>query len=184
MTVSRKNVLNISRRNSIGQRFNNLAACEKFPLYGWNSYNCSWTHPDGPEGVVSRAKGHVNRFVTEIIGKIGERTGDLNGYYRNAKSIKSLPHYMQADMLHFHIVHENWLSVHDWLSLAANKPVVWTWHDPYMLTGNCIHPYTCKGFETGCQVCPHLDYHFPVKKDRARLNLQEKFDAVKAIDPL
>jgi glycosyltransferase involved in cell wall biosynthesis len=53
-----------------------------------------------------------------------------------------------------------------------------------MLHGHCIYSLDCNLYETGCQKCPHLDYYFPIERDRSAKNLQEKIAAIKKIDPL
>lgn len=179
-----RRVLNISKNDAIGRRFNNLDAGPRLEQFGWHAQNCCWTERCGPPERSVRIPGSFNRRITRILGKLGAVTGNLDGYYRNAGSIKSLPQYREADLLHFHIVHEKWLSLHDLRSLARNKPVVWTWHDPYMTTGHCIHSMGCPGFESGCPRCPHLDYYMPILRDRSRENLAEKLDTVRKIDPL
>lgn len=179
-----RNVLNISKHDSIGRRFNNLDARLGIGAHNWNAKFCCWTPRTESEDFVQQASGNLNRYVTKALAKVGRYTGNINGYYANANAIKSLSFYEEADLLHFHIVHEEYLSINDWKSLAKNKPVVWTWHDPYMLNGHCIYSLGCSGFESGCQSCPNLDYHFPIKRDRSSVNLEEKRAAVKSIDPL
>ncbi len=179
-----KTVLNISKHAAIGRRFNNLDARGYFPPLGWNPLYCTWSKTTEPEDYVLEVPGRFKDTTNRIFDQLSRATGDLNGYYRNARNIEGLSFFQQADLLHFHIVHEKWLSIADWRRLAKQKPVVWTWHDPYMMTGHCIYPMDCRGYETGCMRCPHLDYHFPIAKDRSQLNLQEKVDAVLAIDPL
>lgn len=112
------------------------------------------------------------------------RTGHMDLFYRNAGAIMSLPAYNSADLLHYHIVHEKWLSSYDWRRLSRSKPVVWTWHDPYFLTGHCIYPMDCTGYQHGCPTCPNLEYHFPIRRDCARKNLHRKAKAITHIDPL
>ena len=176
--------LNISKHDTVGRRFNNLDARDGFTTYGWNARFACWSERKGPADAVQQAIGDPNRLSTRILAKVGRYTGNINGYYRNSAAITDLPFYQQADVLHFHIVHEEYLSVQDWLRIASGKPVVWTWHDPYMLNGHCIYSLGCRGFESGCQSCPHLDYHFQVKRDRCARNLEEKRLAVKQMDPL
>jgi glycosyltransferase involved in cell wall biosynthesis len=177
-------VLNISKHDTTGRRFNNLDARDGFAAYGWNARFACWTERRGPVDVVQQALGNPSRTGTRALAKLGRYTGNINGYHRNSGAFTGLPFHQQADLLHFHIVHEEYLSVQDWLRIAAGKPVVWTWHDPFMLNGHCIYSLGCKGFETGCQACPHLDYHFRVHRDRCARNLEERREVVKQMDPL
>ena len=179
-----KIALNISKHDGIGRRFNNLDVRDGFAPHGWQAKFACWTTPTESPDFVQQANPSGSRALTKFLGKLGRYTGNINGLYRNSSAFTRLPFYKESDLLHFHIVHEEYLSVKDWLKLADGKPVVWTWHDPYMLSGHCIYSMDCNGFEYGCFKCPHLDYHFSVKRDRAFKNLQEKVSAVKAIDPL
>jgi glycosyltransferase involved in cell wall biosynthesis len=49
------------------------------------------------------------------------------------------------------------------------KPTVWTLHDPWAITGHCVHPYDCARWEYGCGGCPYLETIFAMKKDRTHL---------------
>ena len=40
--------------------------------------------------------------------------------------------------------------------LACGKPVVWTFHDQWAFTGGCHYSSGCRGFTSGCNVCPQL----------------------------
>lgn len=177
------NVVNISKKDKVGRRFNNYDIRDKLVEFGINSSFICWQETDQDSYAVS-ASNKIMRFFTNAIAKLGRYTGNLNGYHSNSSAIKQLPYYQQSNLIHFHIVHEEFLSVKDWLNLAEDKPVVWTWHDPFMMNGHCIYSLGCDGFETGCKSCPHLDYHFPIRIDRSGNNLEEKKNALKLIDPL
>jgi glycosyltransferase involved in cell wall biosynthesis len=179
-----RTVLNISKHDAIGRRFNNLDARPGFLAHGWDAKFTCWTTRTESEGYVQQSGASLTRKLTPWIAKLGRITGNLNGYYRNAEAITGLEFYRAADLLHYHIVHEEYLSVRDWIQIAADKPLVWTWHDPYMLSGHCIYPLDCNGFESGCVRCPNLHYHFPIKRDRSGRNLDEKLRAVKKLDPM
>ena len=179
-----RSVLNISKHDGIGRRFNNLDARPGFLTHGWDAKFACWTGRTESEEYVQQAGWSLTHSLTPWMAKLGRRTGNVNGLYRNACAITGLEFYRAADLLHFHIVHEEYLSVDDWVKIAARKPLVWTWHDPYMLSGHCIHPLDCDGFESGCIRCPNLHYHFPVKRDRSARNLEEKLRVVKKLDPM
>ncbi len=179
-----REALNISKHDAIGRRFNNLDAHDVILRHGWRSRLACWSERTESKEVVACATGSLNRSVTSLLARIGRISGNVNGYYANASAFMRLPFYVEADLLHFHIVHEDYLSPADWIRLAGEKPVVWTWHDPYMMNGHCIYPLGCDRFEIGCPTCPNLKYHFAVHRDRSAQNLREKVEAVKRIDPL
>ena len=181
MTIA---VTNLSKHDTAGRRYNNYDAREGLLKNGIDSKFLSWTPALGDATYSQQVHSERGRSVTPLLARLGRKTGNINGYYRNANAFINSPFYQEADLLHYHIVHDEFLSVHDWLTIAKNKPVVWTWHDPYMLHGHCIYSLDCNLYETGCQKCPHLDYYFPIERDRSAKNLQEKITAIEKIDPL
>ena len=156
-----RNVLNITKRDAVGRRFNNLDAAREIARNGWDSSFCTWTEPESGMDLVFRADTKSGQRLSQIAIKLEHRTGHMDRFYRNSPAIRRLPAYSAADLLHYHLVHDQWLSAADWVRIASDKPVVWTWHDPYLMTGHCIYPMDCTGFRSGCQTCLHLNYHYP-----------------------
>lgn len=77
------------------------------------------------------------------------------------------PQFQQADVVHYHLIHRKMISLYDMKWLFGLKPTVWTFHDPWPMTGHCIHPMQCEGWLTGCEPCPYLDRMFPMIEDNA-----------------
>lgn len=74
------------------------------------------------------------------------------------KSVDILNHRLigWADVIHCHNLHGNYFRLDNLISLSKNKPLVWTWHDWWPVTGHCATPMGCKRYETGCGDCPNL----------------------------
>lgn len=75
--------------------------------------------------------------------------------------------FQTADIVHYHLVHNYLLSIPDFPMMTQAKPSVWTWHDPWAVTGHCVHPLECKGWQTDCKPCPHPEEYFPMRTDCA-----------------
>jgi len=75
------------------------------------------------------------------------------------------PDFKEADCVHYHLIHNGMVSLLDLPWLMNLKPSVWTFHDPWAMTGHCIYPMDCDRWLRGCETCPHLDRHFPLKND-------------------
>ena len=61
-----------------------------------------------------------------------------------------------ADVVHLHVVHSYFVPF-NWLVKAlvrAAKPVVWTAHDYWLLTGRCAFTEGCEGWRKDCGTCP------------------------------
>ncbi|MDO5394133.1 MAG: hypothetical protein Q4F33_05985, partial [Mycoplasmatota bacterium] len=61
--------------------------------------------------------------------------------------------------------HNTKLSLFSLIKIAKEKKVVISLHDPWFLTGRCVHFLSCDNWQTGCQNCPDLHSLFPFDKD-------------------
>lgn len=71
-------------------------------------------------------------------------------------SIKDHPEVQQADIIHIHWVNFGFISIQEIVKLSQQKPVIWTFHDYWPLTGGCHGPQDCRGFEQDCRSCFYL----------------------------
>ena len=98
--------------------------------------------------------------------------------------------FRAADVVHYHLIHNQMVSLMDLPMLLRLKPSIWTFHDPWPLTGHCIYPRECTGWMEGCEPCPHLDWAFPMRDDCAgrmwrvkqRVYTETEIDVVVASD--
>jgi len=63
----------------------------------------------------------------------------------------------------------------------AQKPVVWTMHDQWLMTGRCAQPGACEGWRTGCDPCPHLHAYPPATVDRAAMQFARRRAAFRSL---
>ncbi len=67
------------------------------------------------------------------------------------------PAVMEADVLHLHWIHFGFLSLASLAKLfALGKPIVWTLHDMWAMTGGCHYSGTCTHYLSHCHHCPFL----------------------------
>lgn len=88
-----------------------------------------------------------------------------------------------ADVVHLHVIHSFYLPL-GWLVrelVKAGKPVVWTAHDYWMLTGRCAFTEGCEGWRQGCGACPTRTNYPPVKFDFSGLIFKERRRALAAL---
>lgn len=85
-----------------------------------------------------------------------------------------------ADVVHLHAIHSYLVSTERLLDslVGAGKPVVWTLHDQWIMTGRCAQPGNCRRWETGCGTCPNLQAYPPAVFDHAAQRWQERYAAV------
>ena len=59
-----------------------------------------------------------------------------------------------ANLIHYHLINGGYFNICSLPLLSRAKPSVWTIHDPWPLTGYCIHPFDCGRWKAGCGECP------------------------------
>lgn len=83
------------------------------------------------------------------------------------------------DIIHLHNIHGYYLHYPTLMREldAAGRPVVWTMHDCWAVTGHCAFPVgaACSRWEDGCHHCP-MRGQYPASwlADRSRSNYREK----------
>jgi glycosyltransferase involved in cell wall biosynthesis len=75
-------------------------------------------------------------------------------------------YFHDADVIHLQLVQNDaFFSMLSLPRLARMKPVVWTIHDNWPLSGMCIYSFTCDKWLTGCRGrCPHPRGHSPIRR--------------------
>lgn len=79
--------------------------------------------------------------------------------------LKNNKYYKKSDLLHYHQVHNSRFCLPTFFTMLKEKPSVISLHDPWFMTGRCVHPMKCNKWENGCQNCEFLDTLFDLKKD-------------------
>lgn len=73
--------------------------------------------------------------------------------------------FNNADIVHYHMIHNAKFSLYSLIKLCNQKKSVWTIHDPWTFTGRCVHYGKCGKWKTGCKNCKYLETLFPLKED-------------------
>ena len=102
------------------------------------------------------------RFVAERLGIVWANRGSRKNLFAidpatHGADITRLPQFQQADIVHLHWFNQGMLSLGDVEKiLQSGKPVVWTMHDMWPVTGVCHQAGACERWLTGCGHCPLL----------------------------
>jgi len=92
--------------------------------------------------------------------------------------------YASADVLHLHNLHGDYLSIAALPLWGFDKPVVWTLHDLWLVTGNCAYPYTCPRWTRSCGRCRQLGVYPMSAVDRSHLYRRLKPWLIAAARPI
>lgn len=79
-------------------------------------------------------------------------------------------YYRKSDIIHLQLTHAlPFFSIFNVPLMSKRHKMVWTIHDPWIMSGHCIHSLDCQRWMNGCGNCPDLSLPIPVKKDRTAL---------------
>jgi glycosyltransferase involved in cell wall biosynthesis len=176
-------LVQINRNDVIGGRFNGYAIRKALRDYDIDSTHLIWNaHTDDPQVKTFQPFPGNRRFVNWAT-KLEKELSMHAMLQFNSFLTPLQKEFREADVVHYHIIHDGYFSLHALPWLTKLKPSVWTWHDPWPMTGHCIYPLDCDGWErTGCEPCPYLDRHFPMKEDKASEAFKTKQDIIAKSD--
>jgi glycosyltransferase involved in cell wall biosynthesis len=175
-------VLQVGAADLIGRRFNNFDLVPQLQGYGIESR------------MVTRIRQSDDPRVRRIFGNsLSQRIQSYQRSLETKFSVQSRfqvqsfllalhPWFRWADIVHYHIIHDQWFSLDALPLLTRRKPSIWTWHDPWMMTGHCLYPIDCRGWQTGCGNCPDLERPFAMKRDRTREQFAYKRNLLAKLD--
>jgi glycosyltransferase involved in cell wall biosynthesis len=151
------NILHISNADVVGGRFTGyymreaLGPDDRAEMAVWNrSSQAAHVNQIPPVNAILRA---CTRAAMRIDGALG--FDGLTG--TGGWSMPSRDYFKRADVVHLHLIHNNAnVSLLSLPRLSRLKPLVWTLHDPWALTGGCEHSFECERWLDGCAPrCPH-----------------------------
>ena len=80
----------------------------------------------------------------------------LPGLYGSTRQLLDSDLFEQADIVQLHNLHGFYFNYGLLPQIAERKPIFWTLHDMWPLTGHCAYAYECTRWQTGCFDCPLL----------------------------
>lgn len=98
--------------------------------------------------------------------------------YGLSQSILSSQIFLDADIVHYHLIHNHFFDLSILPTLTKLKPSVWTIHDPWILSGHCIYPLGCDKWQRGCGDCPDLDVAISITSDTTAINWEIKREII------
>jgi glycosyltransferase involved in cell wall biosynthesis len=160
------NVLTITTWDSAGEQFNGYLVHRELLRQGHQSdMAVMFKEKDDPE--IHVLGNRLTRFFDKTAVKLIEEILGIrcllpiSGLFLFLKK-----YYGEADIIHLQIIHGNpFFSLLLLPLITRRHRVIWTLHDPWMITGHCVYPLDCEKWKSGCGSCPDLLLPFPVRRD-------------------
>lgn len=167
------NILQVNYTDVLGYRFNGGALIPWLRDRGHNALQAVGIKQALDDTSINLIP-HPWKTISRLVNRVESKIGIHNVLYPQSFLLPLNPAFKTADVVHYHIIHNQFFSYLAFPLLTKLKPTIWSLHDPWAITGHCVHPFDCQGWKTGCHPCPHLDYPFAIHQDSAWLNYKLK----------
>lgn len=162
-------VLNISSNDLTGSRFNGYYIRNILAKEGIESSHCVWDKESNDENVWKLVDSPVKDSIRELVSRTENLFSLQSLLYPFPFKLFFDERFLAADIIHMHLIHTGYFNLFALPLISLMKPTVWTLHDPWAITGHCVHPYDCEKWKNGCRGCPYLNTHFALRRDNSAL---------------
>jgi glycosyltransferase involved in cell wall biosynthesis len=159
-------VLNVSNGDVVGGRFNNYRLWHELKENGIDSRHLVWRPRARDHRITPMLPYPGSRILTWLVGKAEYALSLQSVLHLQSFFLPAHRAFRACDVVHYHIIHDGYFSLLALPFLTSRKPSVWTFHDPWPMTGHCIYPLDCERWMTGCGNCPGLERPFAMRRDR------------------
>ena len=154
---------------------------------GWKSYIAFSRGNPNSESETIRIGNSLNMYWHGFESRIFDNHG-LSSRIATKNFIRQIE-TIKPDIIHLHNIHGYYLNYKILFEFLKqyNRPVVWTLHDCWTMTGHCSHfvPANCYKWKTQCFDCPlKKDYPKSLLFDHSRQNYIDKKTAFTGIKNL
>jgi len=160
-------VLHVTDADLPGRHFNGYDLIRDLEPKGFSVKQVVLRKTSSNPNVVGLFKGRGDEELQSRIVEFERRHSINSLLFPWAREIAQTREFQQADLVHYHLIHNGVVSLLDIGWLFSQRPSIWTFHDPWPLTGHCVHPIDCQGWLAECTPCPYLNRLFPIAEDRA-----------------
>jgi len=149
-------VVHVTYTDFEGRRFNGFDLRQPMMNVGVDSQMLVWEKQTVEPWVSTILPGSIRHKVKGGLEAIESAYSLQSMLYPFPLAMMANDVFRLADVAHYQMIHNSFYSLRCLPLLTKKKPTVWSLHDPWPLTGHCIHPYDCHRWETGCGECDDL----------------------------
>lgn len=176
------NILEVNYSDKVGHIFNGYDLHNALLKLGINAKQIVLDKRTSDDSVV---KLRTDMILHQQIREIERQYSISNLLYPYGEEVVNLKEFQEADIVHYHILHNGMISLLDYPMLMNRKPTVWTIHDPWLITGSCIYPLECQKWKSGCEGCERYDDpNIPMACDNALFMWKVKLNILSQINPI
>jgi glycosyltransferase involved in cell wall biosynthesis len=163
------NVLQITAWDNLGQQFNGYQIHQELQRLGHYSQMLV-NHKGFADTNIYEVGNTFTRKIDRYLRAIEKRLSLYALLPISSYGIYYTQYFQKVDIIHLQLIHaESFFSLLNLPIISTKKKVIWTLHDPWLLSGHCVHSLDCDRWLTGCGDCPDLNLSIPVKRDTTAL---------------
>lgn len=113
-------------------------------------------------------------LAERALGALTRRAGLNDIHLLGSHAVAAMAEVVEADVIDLHCLHSGTFSYLALPALTAARPVVFTFHDMWPLTGHCHASLECDRWKRGCGNCPYPEIQPAVARDATALEWRLK----------
>lgn len=145
---------------------------------GLNASQIVWEKHSNTNSVLGIANVLKNREIYKEIEEIEVTFGGRAVFSPFMYDLVNSQTFLDAQLVHLHIMHHPAFNITLLPILSMLKPTVWTLHDPWILSGHCVHSGECEKWKTHCNDCEFKNLMFSIEHDNTALQFEIKRQAI------
>jgi glycosyltransferase involved in cell wall biosynthesis len=175
-------IVYVNDNDLIGSRFNGHDLQIMLNKNGYEAKQFVMRREGGNDNTLTMVSTEGGRFIREKCNEFEGKVSLQSVIYPFGELLAEKREFQEANVVHYHLIFNYFMSLYSFEKLSKMKPTVWTFHDPWAMTGHCIHPVECDGWKAGCNPCPYLNRHVALNEDNASSIWNIKMDIYKRLD--
>lgn len=175
------NILEVNFSDIVGRKFNGYDLHLKLNSMGMKAFQIVIDKRSNTDTVIALKK---DWMLHQQLRDFEYKYSISNLLCPYGEEIKQTEAFQNANIVHYHILHNGMVSLLDYPGLMNWKKSVWTIHDPWIITGNCVHPLNCMRWMEGCGLCERLDEkYFEMSADNTAFMWKVKKQILAQVNP-
>ena len=164
--MKKTKILEVTQIDLIGKRYNGYDMIHDLDSKKYEINQAVIEKLSNDKNVINLLHNTGEQIIMEKCKALEEKLSIKNVISITSPILLKQKEYKEADIIHFHQFHNANLSLPFLRKVASEKKVIMSLHDPWLLTGRCVHFYDCNKWKNGCKKCDDLSTFFATREDR------------------
>lgn len=166
--------LQVNSSDLVGQRFNGYDLHVELKKAGIDSKQIVWEKLSNENSVSGLSGIGQNPLFLKFLNVFEDEFDRKSQFSPLMDDILNHVYFLDSKIVHLHLLNHPAFNLNDLPLISSLKPTIWTLHDPWMITGHCIHQNGCLNWQTHCNDCPFPKAIYSISHDNTAVEFQRK----------